>query len=333
MTVEITEIELLHGWQHTDEVAVFTGVLRRSCAFLHDPDGFFSWFEGLEILRKQYFRCLVLLQIHKLDGWFADKSEVACYVTTLFNTTAVLLDLESAVSEGKFARSKTNPPGDSNTSTQVRHTLEGAMKILGYFSEIEAHDSADTNTGLHSDNPRVWEIAKKHRGDIAILLGDSALPVRGIVEMVPRLGVVVDGVFRRHTRDAGRGNSEAGASDEQHGDDEDQSPSGAISSAPGEQGVPAQKVPPHIAKHDDDEGRDDGSEGEHKGKEKAEGPRAGGEEAGATDANTGLGLTRGEICEDVIIWRVLLLGMLFWTAPDSSELLKSGVLDHVVPVI
>ncbi|KAJ9130715.1 hypothetical protein NKR23_g12071 [Pleurostoma richardsiae] len=40
-----------------------------------------------------------------------------------------------------------------------------------------------------------------------------------------------------------------------------------------------------------------------------------------------------ENVEDAIVWRVLLIAMLFWTAPDSSEVLKSSIWDLVIPVI
>ncbi|KAK1834541.1 hypothetical protein QBC39DRAFT_397173 [Podospora conica] len=36
---------------------------------------------------------------------------------------------------------------------------------------------------------------------------------------------------------------------------------------------------------------------------------------------------------DMVIWKAVLMGMLFWTAPDSSEVLTSGVWESVVPVL
>ena len=40
-----------------------------------------------------------------------------------------------------------------------------------------------------------------------------------------------------------------------------------------------------------------------------------------------------EIIQDAVIWRCILIYLLFWTAPDNSELLSSGLWEHVIPII
>ena len=40
-----------------------------------------------------------------------------------------------------------------------------------------------------------------------------------------------------------------------------------------------------------------------------------------------------EIIKDVIIWRCILIYLLFWTAPDNSKILTSGLWEHVIPII
>ena len=37
--------------------------------------------------------------------------------------------------------------------------------------------------------------------------------------------------------------------------------------------------------------------------------------------------------DDVLVWRSILIALLFWTAPDSTPMLNSGVWDHIVPII
>ena len=40
-----------------------------------------------------------------------------------------------------------------------------------------------------------------------------------------------------------------------------------------------------------------------------------------------------EIIKDVIIWRCILIYLLFSTAPDNSKILTSGLWEHVIPII
>ena len=40
-----------------------------------------------------------------------------------------------------------------------------------------------------------------------------------------------------------------------------------------------------------------------------------------------------EVIKDVVIWRCILIYLLFSTAPDNSELLSSGLWEHVIPII
>lgn len=43
--------------------------------------------------------------------------------------------------------------------------------------------------------------------------------------------------------------------------------------------------------------------------------------------------SNSEIIKDVVIWRCSLIYLLFWTAPDNSRLLSSGLWEHVIPII
>lgn len=40
-----------------------------------------------------------------------------------------------------------------------------------------------------------------------------------------------------------------------------------------------------------------------------------------------------EVVDDIIIWRIVLLGLLFLTAPDNSAILDSGLWRHVIPLL
>lgn len=37
--------------------------------------------------------------------------------------------------------------------------------------------------------------------------------------------------------------------------------------------------------------------------------------------------------DDILIWRTILMGLLFWTAPDNTSLLNSGLWDQVIPLL
>lgn len=40
-----------------------------------------------------------------------------------------------------------------------------------------------------------------------------------------------------------------------------------------------------------------------------------------------------EITDNIIIWRIVLMGVLFWTAPDNSDILNSGLWGHIIPLL
>lgn len=43
--------------------------------------------------------------------------------------------------------------------------------------------------------------------------------------------------------------------------------------------------------------------------------------------------TREQAVTDMLIWKAILMGMLFWTAPDNSAVLTSGIWESVVPIL
>lgn len=51
------------------------------------------------------------------------------------------------------------------------------------------------------------------------------------------------------------------------------------------------------------------------------------------DGAAGHAPTREDRIDMVLVWRCLLMAMLFWTAPDNSDVLLSGLWQHIVPVI
>ncbi|KAK0673204.1 hypothetical protein QBC41DRAFT_266937 [Cercophora samala] len=43
--------------------------------------------------------------------------------------------------------------------------------------------------------------------------------------------------------------------------------------------------------------------------------------------------TFNEVLDDLLVWRALLVAALFWSAPDNSQVLKSGIWEQVIPVL
>lgn len=43
--------------------------------------------------------------------------------------------------------------------------------------------------------------------------------------------------------------------------------------------------------------------------------------------------TRDQAVTDMLVWKAILMGMLFWTAPDNSAVLTSGIWESVVPIL
>lgn len=88
---------------------------------LYNMDDFHSWFGGRDDSEKSYFRALVLLQLTQVDKWLAKCNAAPCRAVTLCLTTLALLDTEMALADGSFRSFSENQllmGGESNISLE-----------------------------------------------------------------------------------------------------------------------------------------------------------------------------------------------------------------------
>lgn len=58
-----------------------------------------------------------------------------------------------------------------------------------------------------------------------------------------------------------------------------------------------------------------------------------GDQGDNSDAHATESKSRDQAVTDMLIWKAILMGMLFWTAPDNSAVLTSGIWESVVPIL
>lgn len=58
-----------------------------------------------------------------------------------------------------------------------------------------------------------------------------------------------------------------------------------------------------------------------------------GNQGESSDTHATESATRDQAVTDILIWKAILMGMLFWTAPDNSAVLTSGIWESVVPIL
>lgn len=58
-----------------------------------------------------------------------------------------------------------------------------------------------------------------------------------------------------------------------------------------------------------------------------------GDQGDISDTHATESTARHQAVTDILIWKAILMGMLFWTAPDNSAVLTSGIWESVVPIL
>jgi hypothetical protein len=308
-------INMLQYMRHSNCNILFEHVFQGSLNFLHRFDDFMASFDSMIIARKRYFRLLVLLQLQNVD-WrleLANKEgAVSCRIFSLYYTTLALLDSERAIIDKSFGVLKShdsqqtslgslNVDGGPQNIPIVRHF--GTLKSLGSFFDIL--------DPLHL-NPK----DPHHRMKFLCIFrsqldawGGFSLSFKWESKVLIRIKKVLDSCYNTIAK----------------GD----------WVRPSKQNVNQAKVHDQPGKERGDREEEDDSNG---GGKKPEGWKrleqriwAEEEEPGETDKQE-QERELGNI-DDLIIFRSILLCLLFCTAPDSSEMLSSGAWEHVIPII
>ncbi|KAI0110486.1 hypothetical protein GGR51DRAFT_511399 [Nemania sp. FL0031] len=292
-------LEIFPEWfENPLQLCNFSIVFEPTVKFLYSQDEFRAWFGSLQHLNREYFRILFLLQLIQVDLWLASRGEdeIVCEAISLSTTTLALLDMSSALSHKPSAF----PMSQGTQSSRWR--------------ELETRCPEDDIAVGHFETLQLLE-------DLIAEFKD--------LEFYER-----DGFFPNSFKAKGGDHTHMTPTEEQNCrslEHKFETNAFLLSSLT--------HFPPHYrslyAKHYSDqvdtlfralsnvlETRYTSIESnivDSKGEDS--------KRRAPNDKST------GEEIRDALIWRCILMGMLFSTALDNSDLLSSGVWERVVPII
>ncbi|KAI1428489.1 hypothetical protein F5Y12DRAFT_28389 [Xylaria sp. FL1777] len=311
--------------KNSEDMFIFGVVLEGSIKFLYSIDDFNHWFKTLQQIQQQYFRVLILLQLLQIEKPLAtyEDAELICEIYSLRTTTLVLLDVKVGLEEKSFGFSA--PPEKQNTSwdqsiqthipeddISARHvaTLKILSQLIDEFNEVGLQEIEQNSIICPDTGKPAGELSATEREKSMLMkemLARHTTPLSRLTCVRPtkflfwyfytetKLFLLVLLELLKKCHENISSNKVLMEVEQQLGEYGLENPS---------------PQPQTSSTAADDRGTSMPDE---------ESPR---------DHNA-----RGENIRDILIWKYILLGMLFSTAPDNSDLLSSGVWEHVVPII
>ncbi|KAK4160026.1 hypothetical protein QBC43DRAFT_373344 [Cladorrhinum sp. PSN259] len=282
---------------------VMPAILRHCLVMLQSYDEFQEWFQGLSPFEKQYFRALLVLHIRDVEIWINavvvysrmyGKHALAIVTARLLSVTLILLKAE----ELALSKETIPPVGMQDEKTWRSLNLSGVDKanpVIRHLGTIRQLDD-------HITSEATQERTNPERGTARKLLGTFWASDANHKDLEDMLNGLYS-VFRHECKPEGSsGIPEYDVADAQ------QQPLG------------------------------DGQEHQADSPAGREGPQNEPEENPKISFDNGPDGTRedrtpAEVVDDVLVWKAIMVAMLFYTAPDNSTLLRSGIWEHVVPVI
>jgi hypothetical protein len=298
-----------------DCTIVLTQIFQASLRLLYGFDDFQIWFNSMYPLRRQFFRMLVLLQLQQVDKWLAQKNrencDVSCRILSLHFTTLALLDAEKAIEDNRFgAISSESIPfsiwrdlhfADSRQKDIIVRHKKTIQTLGAFFELLQGLGDKKTLPSL-----KVYGSDNLYWGNICYILKNQLGFLNEFHWVLNRDLEVHDEVLRR----VGKVLDSCHESILAYGKDK-----------PNED-----KIGEHEASEDkpneDKPDEDKTSEYEPSGKENSNEDKP---DIETTEEDKQIG--------DALIWRCILISLLFWTVPDSSKMISSGVWEHVIPII
>ncbi|KAH7310859.1 hypothetical protein B0I35DRAFT_439810 [Stachybotrys elegans] len=328
----------------------FSTVIQQSRAFLYEFDEFQAWFHSAEPLQQQYFRGLVLLQIRQLDKWlgapFKSTLQWYCRASTLYYSTLALLDAETAVSENAFNSPSEERPWLTLGLSRHQETLRALYAFLGQFPWI--YDQKTDTCRTSSDYEKLMPLAVRvrYRKQIACLLGTQdpvAQTPRAICEIFLRLKYIIDIPSELYKSNDGEGDDGADQPTNEPVLDSDfnrQTEAFRLSLKHAVEEERKSKGDEGTVERSQKHSQYNPAEILHQEEHDAEGPPTEPKrerESSDSDSVRGRPARDSRSCEEVVddalIWRAILNAMLYSTAPDSSDIIASGIWGHTIPVI
>lgn len=290
-----------------DQFVGFRDVIQACLKLLHDFDGFQSWFGTTYPFRQRYIRSLILLQLQQVDRWLRrsvdrEGHSSHCRAVSLYCTTSTLLEMDRDSEDDDFrvkidVTMSSNGHCDSLSKRNSReHKSSHHFKIL-----TKLHSILDDFPMMNED---VTNRLERNKGEWERLvplpslerhktLLSRLLGIHNAIDM-PVVDICVLLSGLKRVSDMYDGTHT-------HQWDDDRTP---MRDNP--EGSPVVEL-----ERDEIETRNEQQNGKNQG---------------------GDGESR-ETIDDMIIWRCILFALLFWTAPDSSDILSSGLWEHIIPIM
>ncbi|KAI0436506.1 hypothetical protein F4803DRAFT_222370 [Xylaria telfairii] len=304
---------------------VYKVVLEESIKFLYDIEEFNLWFNNMQQLKRQYFRVLILLQILGIDNQLTaldQRDHLICEMNSLWRTTLALLDVKRSISDGSFGFSTTSgggtgwdgalPTGYPQDDISGRHypTLQILGQLLDAFTKAQTTPPGSTSVNISdnitelvtplcrladvpSNSDFIYDYFQSFKLILEALAGVLEICHKSIMSNVA-LPVRTKIEYTRSICSYPVTLPKGKERSKKRPlDSQSQTSNATIIAEPEASTRPQERAVPNELHKRDIE----------------------------------------ETIRDLLIWKYILLGMLFSTAPDNTDLIKSGVWDHIVPII
>ncbi|GAW16893.1 hypothetical protein ANO14919_063390 [Xylariales sp. No.14919] len=323
-------------FKHRGRICVFGVVLGPSINFLYNTREFKNWFSGLEELSQEYFRVLILLQLIQINWWLTtrDPGELMCAIVSLSTTTLALLDGKPHFGEDEDGPNSRPEDDISFPHMKMLQTLGHLLSQFGLYEQGKGYKAKDDGTANESREGIALIFRKIRRHSVPLSQLTHLAPYYDIfsyyfseVETLLRvLAKVLEG--RRTSLRSNKALTKA----KQQQQEEKYKPQ-RQEQKPHREEQESQEEGQKLEREEQKAGREERKSQEEEQKPQGEKQESQGEEQKLEREEQEPHKSDEDTIRDLLIWRCILMGMLFSTAPDNSTLLSSRVWERVVPII
>ena len=311
----------------------YVNIYQGCIQMLYEPQAFQAWFDSRGPSKRQVFRQGVLVQLQQLDKWLQNRDreqEIRCSMINLYRITNALLKAENAITNGSLGASA---PADQAGTQRIKHgddsrqdTTNGQSNLDDEYLGVIVNRHSKTLTTLRDlvseclpkdyDAKRTQQYrdntVQEWKGNIKLLraligispsLFSSLLNFYHIMALLEALRKLLE--VWKGTKKEDHAKEEDYAKKEEH-------------TKKGENIKKEEYTKEQKHTKEEDHTKKETKKDQHAKKETMKDQRTKKEELSI---------------KDVLIWRCILMYVLFWTAPDNSKVLTSGTWEQVIPIL
>ncbi|KAI0013710.1 hypothetical protein F4779DRAFT_562917 [Xylariaceae sp. FL0662B] len=337
-----------------DEICILSTIWEGCLIFLNAYKTFRGWFYELGWPERRLFRAKVHYQLRQIDSWLAkqDQKLVNCRQVCLYMTAVALLDTAKAMINNQLGSPPTTDTSKVRTTQGVAYRNFSILNYLRWSMQIKQDSTTTEPVGdstreiqwfiqTHPFFFRCWQ-AEEH---------DAKLLISRVTDVVEMCYGVVEGVTPGISCDA---DPEVGSqsSTDSSIDGSNQPPEQIVNKQQSEEEKEDKDVNGDVDKIDkscppkSDPGDVDSNSTQSNatgtssyGANFVGGNTTKGNAAdeqvpdGAYSSGTSTTYTSEECLDNILIWRTIVLAMLFYTTENNGEIMASGRWDHVIPIL